>query len=75
MRASVIPHRGHRHLFAAPLLFMLSAEEVSAYAYRERLCALCKHHLTFGPPNTEALVKRDVERWTKLLHDAGILLD
>jgi tripartite-type tricarboxylate transporter receptor subunit TctC len=28
--------------------------------------------LTLSPADTEALIKRDVERWTKLIREAGI---
>ena len=31
--------------------------------------------MNLSPEDTEALVKRDVERWTKLLHEAGVSLD
>ena len=28
--------------------------------------------MKLSPPETEALLKRDVERWTKLIQDAGL---
>jgi tripartite-type tricarboxylate transporter receptor subunit TctC len=31
--------------------------------------------MNLSPEETETLVKHDVARWTKLLHDAGISLD
>jgi tripartite-type tricarboxylate transporter receptor subunit TctC len=59
----------------APTLARLRAELAKVLADPEVAALFAKtggRLLTLSPAETEALIKRDVERWTKLIGEAGI---
>lgn len=59
----------------APTLARLRAELTKVLADPEVAMLFAKtggRLLTLSPADTEALIKRDVERWTKLIREAGI---
>jgi tripartite-type tricarboxylate transporter receptor subunit TctC len=59
----------------APTLARLRAELTKVLADPEVAALFAKtggRLLTLSPADTEALIKRDVERWTKLIREAGI---
>jgi tripartite-type tricarboxylate transporter receptor subunit TctC len=57
----------------APTLARLRAELAKVLAEVAALFAKTGGRLlTLSPPETEALIRRDVQRWTKLIREAGI---